>query len=121
MPKRKRTAIRGLALWEPPAHGQDQGRLKEVASLRGQMAGRGEQGGDCQLGLLSLTLERPQGALGSPPSSGLQGLYPAKKIEETAHLFGNGASSEGTLPLLPTTGRWGWGKESQMEAAARGL
>lgn len=43
--KEKRTAIRGLALWEPPAHRQDQGRLKEVASLRGQMMLGGERGG----------------------------------------------------------------------------
>ena len=40
-----RTAVRGLALWEPPAHGQDQGHLKEAASLRGQMTLGGEREG----------------------------------------------------------------------------
>ena len=40
-----RKAVRVLALWEPPAHRQDQGHLKEAASQGGQMMLGGERGG----------------------------------------------------------------------------
>ena len=63
--------------------------------------------------LLPLMLERPKGALRKPTLFWSCRAFTQPENEEMVHLFGNGASSEGTLLFcLPATLGVGKGRES---------
>lgn len=107
-----RTAVRGLALGGPqPTAGP--GSLQGGGFPARPDDARGRTGRVTVPRRLPLMLERPKGVLRKPTLFWSCRAFTQPENEEMVHLFGNGASSEGTLLFcLPATLGVGKGRES---------